>query len=103
MRSLLTIGVWSASTLSLLVGGLIAIEFVLLPTSLDIGEMVAGGSEPWIDALEAAFGFCGLLAASVAGLWLWHTVRFRMVGLALVLAEVAAVAVVGARVYSDYF
>ena len=98
-----TAGVWIVSLLSLSMGGLIAAEFIFMATSLDPTEIITAGTEPWTDALEAGGAFTGLIAATVLGLALWHTARFKIVGLLLTIAEVGAVAWACVRVYTDYF
>lgn len=103
MRAALTAGIWIAALASLTLGGLIAVEFIFMATSLDPTEIVSGGTEPWTDALTAAVAFAGLAVATALGLTLWHTARFKVAGLILTIAEVVGVAWACAKVYKDYF
>ena len=100
---LATVAVWSATLLSLLVGGLIAVEFGFMASSLDPTDLLVSGTAPWTDALIAVGAFLGLLVAGALGLRLWHSRRFRVLGLILVLAEVAGTAWACATVYAEYF
>ena len=98
-----TAGIWIVSLLSLSLGGLIAAEFIFMATSLDPTQIITAGTEPWTDALEAGGAFAGLVAATMLGLALWHTTRFKIIGLLLTIAEVGAVGWACVRVYNDYF
>ena len=102
-KTLLDAAVWLATFLSLIVGGLVAAMFVVMPTSLGPSEMIEAGAEPWATALYAGAAFVVLAVAAVLGLVLWHSARFRLVGLVLVVAQVAAVAWTSFEVYADYF
>lgn len=103
MHNLLTAAIWTLSLLGLAVGGLIATEFVLIPVSLDIGEVVAGGMGPWRDAAEAAALFAVLLVATAVSLRLWHGTRFKALAWLLLLLELAGVGWSSVVVYRDYF
>lgn len=103
LRSALTAAVWAANLLALVVGGLIAALFVVMPTSLGPSEMIEAGAEPWVDALWAGGAFVALVVVAVVALALWHSARLRMLGVVLSLAEVAGVAWMAAKVYTDYF
>ena len=102
-RTALTAAVWAATLLALVVGGLIAALFVVMPTSLGPTEMIEAGVEPWTTALWAGGAFVLLVIVALAGLAMWHSARLRVVGLVLVLAQVAAVAWAALKVYGDYF
>lgn len=102
-KKLLDAAVWLATFSSLVVGGLVAAMFVVMPTSLGPSEMIEAGAEPWTTALYAAGAFVALVVAAVLGLVLWHSARFRLVGLVLVVAQVAVVAWTSLQVYADYF
>ena len=102
-KTLLDAGVWLATFLSLIVGGLVAAMFVVMPTALGPSEMIEAGVEPWTTALYAGAAFVGLVIAAVLGLVLWHSARFRLLGLVLVVAQVVAVAWTSLGVYADYF
>ena len=102
-RNALNAVVWTATLLGLIVGGLVAAIFVVMPTSLGPMEMVQAGVEPWSNALFAAAAFVGLVIAAILGLVFWHSVRFRSLGLVLTVAQVAAVAFACLKVYADYF
>ena len=102
-RQLVTSAVWAATFLSLIVGGLIAAVLVVMPTSLGPSEMIEAGVEPWTIALYATLGFIALVVAAIAGLFAWHSQRFKAAGLVLVLVEVAAVAWVSVQLYVEYF
>ena len=102
-RQLVTFAVWTATFLSLIVGGLIAAMLVVMPTSLGPTEMIEAGLEPWTIALYAAGGFVALVVAAVVGLLAWHSVRFKPAGLFLVLVEVAAVVWASFQLYFEYF
>ena len=101
-RFALTAAVWVAALLALTIGGLIAALFVVMPTSLGPTEMIEAGVEPWTNALWAGCAFVGLVVVAVVGLAMWQSARLRLVGLALVVAEVAAVAWAATKVYTDY-
>ena len=103
MRPILTVTIWSVSLLCLAVAGVVATEVALIPVSLDVGDMVTAGVEPWQDALVAAALFAGLLAVTALSLRLWHSVRFKALAVVLTAAEVAAVGWSGFIVYRDYF
>lgn len=102
-KTLLDAAVWLATFLGLIVGGLVAAMFVVMPTSLGPSEMIEAGVEPWTTALYAAGAFVALVVAAVIGLVLWHSARFRLLGLLLVVAQVVAVAWTSLAVYADYF
>ena len=55
------------------------------------------------DALRAATAFAGLMIATAVALRLWHTRRFKAVGLVLMLLDAGLVIVVCAKVYGEYF
>ncbi len=103
MRTLLTAGFWTVSVACVVLAGALAAVFVFMPISLDPGEMITAGIEPWQDAAVAAGAFLLLLVAAAVSLRLWHTVRFKPVALVLVAAEIAAVCWSTALVYHDYF
>ena len=106
-RGLLTLALWTASLAALAAGGLIASLFVMMPVSLDLGEMVAAGTDPWRDAAYAALSFCVLFVASAAALALWHGSRGRttaaLAAWAITAVELIAVALAGAVVMRDWF
>ena len=107
LRSLPTIAIWTLSLVTLAIGGVLASLFVMMPVSLDVGEMVAGGVDPWRDAAYAALAYCGLFGASAGALVLWHRRRghtaARLAAWAIAAAAVAAVAFAGALVLRDWF
>ncbi len=109
-RGLLTAAIWIVSIAALAAGGLLASLFVMMPVSLDIGEMVAAGADPWRDAAYAAIAYCGLFGASAVALALWHRARRRTAAgimawaaWAITAAEVVFVAWGGAAVMRDWF
>ena len=102
-RQLVTAAVWAATFLGLIVGGLIAAVLVVMPTSLGPSELIEAGAEPWTIALYAACGFVALVAAAIAGLAAWHSARFKVLGIVLVLGEIGAVAWASVMVYHEYF
>lgn len=99
---ILTVAIWTVSLGCILVAGAVALEFVLMPVSLDFGEILAAGSEPWRDAALAAGGFTALLVTAAVGLRLWHTARFKLLAWVLTGAELAAVSWIGALIYREY-
>ena len=103
MHRFLTAASWTLSLLGLAVGGLVATEFVLIPVSLDIGEVVTGGIEPWRDAAEAAALFAALLVATAVSLRLWHSAHFKMLAWLMTAVELAGVGWASFVVYRDYF
>ncbi len=103
MHTLLTAAIWIISLLSLTVAGLIATELVLIPASIDIGEIVTGGTGPWLDAAYAAGLFVALLVATAVSLRLWYSARFKGLAWLLTAAEVACVGWSSFVLYRDYF
>lgn len=105
-RRLLTAAIWTASLAALVVGGALASLFVMMPVSLDLGEMFAAGAGPWRDAAVATLAFCGLLGASAVALLLWHRARGQAgatIAWAITAGEVALVAWGCAVVMRDWF
>ena len=103
MRSFLTAAFWTVSIACVILAGTLATIFVFMPVSLDPGEMITAGVEPWQDAAIAIGAFLLLLVATAVSLRLWHTARFKVIALLLAAADVAAVCWSGALVYRDYF
>jgi hypothetical protein len=101
-RKPFTIGLWALATVSILIAGLIPAGALLIATSLDPSEMIMSGIEPWTDALIASGAFLALLGFTLFSLWLWHSLRFRVLGALLVLAQAAAVVWAWTWVYEDY-
>ena len=100
---ILTAAIWAVSLTYLVVAGLVAAEFVLMPVSLDMSELLTAGSQPWRDAAIAAVAFTALLVLAAISLRLWHTVRFRTIAWALTLLDLVAVGWFGYVVLRDYF
>lgn len=103
MRGALTIGVWTISLLSVLAGGALATAFGFMAAGMDPSDIIANGTQPWTDALWATAGFIGLVVVTMLSLRLWHTIRFKPVGLILTVLEAGAVAWACAKVYAEYF
>ncbi len=98
-----TVMIWAVSLLTLAAAAAITTLFVMMPVSLDVGEMISAGAEPWQDALVAAASFTALLIVTALSLRLWHTVRFKPLALMFTAAEIASVGWTGFVVYRDYF
>ncbi len=103
MRPILTAAIWAISIGCLLVAGGIAVLFAMMPVSLDIGEMINAGAEPWRDAAIAVAAFVGFALASALSLRLWHGMRFRALAWTIALAEAALAAWSSAVVMREYF
>ena len=74
-----------------------------MATSMDPIEMATNGLDPWTDALVAIAGFVGLGISTAMALRLWHSVRFKAVGLLLTAMDVGCVAGAGVWFYREYF
>ena len=83
--------------------GLVATLFVQMAFGMDPTDLVTDGTQPWSDALRAATAFAGLMIATAVALRLWHTTRFKAVGLMLMLLDAGLVLVVCTKVYGEYF
>lgn len=103
MRGALTATVWILALASVTMAALIAAAFVFMATSLDPTDLIAAGTEPWTAAATAVLIFVGLAALTVLSLSLWHSDRFKIVGLLLALAAAGYVSWDCATVYTEYF
>ena len=103
MSRTLTPLIWILSLATLLIAGVVATVFVFMATSVDPSDLVTDGLQSWDDALMAVAAFAGLLVATIVGLKLWHTVRFKIVGAMLTVADVVLVGWACLRVYGEYF
>ena len=103
MGRALTIAIWTISIGTLLAAALVAMLFVQMAIGMDPTDIVANGAQPWSDALWASAAFAGLAIATVLGLRLWHTARFKPVGLVLTLLEAGFVVFACVKVYAEYF
>lgn len=103
MRAVLTALVWIVSMTSLGLAALIVVAFIFMATSMDPSELIAAGTETWTDAAMAIAAFTGLLAMTALSLGLWHSARFRAVGLVLTAAEAGCVVWACTKIYSEYF
>ena len=98
----LTAALWTLCAVATLVAGAISGLTAMMAMSLDWGETVAAGAEPWVNALVAAGEFVGVAAASVLGMVLWHTRRFKIAALVLIVGAALATAWLGERFVVDY-
>lgn len=85
-----TAAAWCLTLLCVFVCGAIAVEVAFIPVSLDPIEMVTAGADPWMDALTTTAAFAGLCVVAALALALWHSARFRAVGLGLIVAVVGS-------------
>lgn len=102
MKPFATFAVWAVSLSCLLAGGLLATPFMMMPVSLDFGEMLAGGAEPWREAAYAIGAFTALAIAVVLGLWCWYRGRLSVAWI-FAAGETLAVGWCGWMVYRDFF
>lgn len=102
MKRFATFAIWAASLAVLLLGGTLATPFVMMPLSLDFGDLLAGGAEPWREAAYAGGAFTVLAIAVVLGLWLWHRGRL-FAAWTFAAGEAVAVGWCGWVVYRDFF
>ena len=102
MRAL-TVGIWLVSCAALGVAGVMALMFGFMVTSMDPSEMITSGIEPWTNALMAAGAFLALAIVAAIALRLWHSRRFKLVGLVLTAVEVCAVAWASVWMAREYF
>lgn len=98
----LTAVLWTLAVAASLVAGGIATLVVVMAFSLDWGETVMAGTEPWIAGLVAVAEFLGIAAASTLGMVLWHTQRFKLAALVLVIGAALLTAVLGTRFIGEY-
>ena len=98
-----TAGMWTLSLATLGVAGLLASSFALMAASLDPAEMISAGIEPWTNAAEAAAGFAALVATTAVALFLWHSARFRALGLIVAVLQACAVAWASLQFFNEYF
>ncbi len=98
----LTAILWTAAVVVTLVSGAIAVLTVMMAMSLDWGETVTAGAEPWVNALVAGAEFVGIAGASVVGMVAWHTRRFKVLALLLVFGAALVTAWLGGRFVFDY-
>lgn len=87
----------------LCMAGLLAGGIVLIPLSLDPGEIILAGADPWTEAAEAAGAFAVAAGMTALSLRLWHSARFRAAALLLTLVQLGAVAWACRIFYTDYF
>ena len=98
----LTAVLWTLSVVATLVTAAIGGLTAAMAMSLDWGETIAAGTAPWVDALVAGGEFVGIALASVLGMVLWHTRRFKVVALVLVLGAAVVTAWLGGRFILEY-
>ena len=98
----LTAVLYTAVVVATLVAAAIAGLTVLMAMSLDWGETVTAGTEPWIAVLVTASEFVGIAAASVLGIVLWHTQRFKTVALVLIAVATLVTAWLGISFIREY-
>ena len=98
----LTAILWTAVVVSTLVAAAIAVLTALMAMSLDWGETVTAGAEPWIAALEAGGEFVGIAAASAVGIVAWHTRRFKVLALVLIVLAALVTAWLGVYFIREY-
>ncbi len=94
---------WAVALATLGIAGLLTAGFVLMALSLDPGEIILAGSEPWTNAAAALVAFAVLAGTTALSLRLWHSDRLRGIGLLLTLAQMGAVAWACRSFYADYF
>ncbi len=98
----LTAILWTLSVVATLVAAAIGGLTAAMVMSLDWGETIAAGSEPWVNALVAGGEFVGIALASVLGMVLWHTRRFKVAALVLVFGAAVVTAWLGGRFILEY-
>ena len=98
----LTAIMWTLSVVATLVSAAMSALVATMAMSLDWGEAVTAGAEPWVNALIAGGEFLGIALACVLGMVAWHTRRFKIVALVLVFGAVLATAWLGVRFVLEY-
>ena len=98
-----TAAFWALALATLGTAGLLTGSFVLMALSLDPGEIVLAGAEPWTNAAEAVAAFAALAVTTALSLRLWHSDRWRGVSLLMTLAGLGIVAWACRSFYTDYF
>ncbi len=98
----LTAGLWTLCVVASLVAGAIAGLTALMAMSLDWGEAVTAGTEPWVAALIAGGEFVGIAGASALGIVLWHTRRFKVAALVLIAVATLVTAWLGVAFIREY-
>ena len=93
---------WTLSVVATLLAAAIAGMTALMAMSLDWGEAVTAGAEPWVNAAIAAAEFVGIAGASVLGMVAWHTRRFKALALVLVVGATLLTAWLGGHFISEY-
>lgn len=93
---------WTLAVAASLIAGGIATLVVVMAFSLDWGETVMAGVEPWIAGLVAVAEFVGVAAASTLGMVLWHTRRFKVAAVTLVVGAALVTAFLGVRFIGEY-
>lgn len=98
----LTAVLWTLCVVATLVSAAMGVLTAMMAMSLDWGETITAGAEPWVSALVAVGEFIGVAAACVLGIVLWHTRRFKIAALVLILGAALATAWLGGRFLFDY-
>lgn len=93
---------WTLAAVATLLAGAMALLTSIIALSLDFGETLAAGSEPWVAALVAILEFLGIAAACGGGLLAWHTQRWKVAGLVLIALAVLATLWLGVRFVGEY-
>ncbi len=98
----LTAILWTTVVVVTLVSVAIAVLTALMAMSLDWGEAVTAGAEPWVAALIAGGEFVGIGGASALGIVLWHTRRFKVAALMLIVVAALVTAWLGVAFVREY-
>ena len=93
---------WTLSVVATLVAAAIAGMTALMAVSLDFGEAVAVGAEPWMNAAVAIAEFLAIAAANGLGMLAWHSRRFKPAGVVLVALATLLTAWLGVRFVGEY-
>ena len=93
---------WTAAVTASLVSAAIAGMTTMMALSLDWGESVMAGTEPWIAALVAGGEFLGIVVACVVGMTLWHTRRLKVAALVLLVCAALATTWIAIRFIAEY-
>ncbi len=98
----LTAILWTLCVVATLVSAGISALTAMMAMSLDWGEAVTAGVEPWVTALVAGGEFVGIALVCVLGMVLWHTRRFKIAALALIVVATLVTAWLGGRFILEY-